>query len=675
MNHTQPKITIHIYNKILCGLFLVLSLSISQKAYCTNNPVYEARRLAYINTALTNFNGDAITLQAYNHVPLDSATLYSLLHGISTGETSDFDIEKLVRVLYFTNGTYDSIILPVLNAVPYWVNRGDTLRCYWSENHMAQWMSSDWLMHERYGKPVDSNLHKRLVHYLNMKLQFGYYEFFSSVYNPYCLAGLLNLADFSQDTVIKNLAVQASQLLLKDFMILTNDKGVFYPTAGRNYYDKYDNPYGQNHNNLIYLLTGLGQVPGGASHGGGFLASSTLPVDTVIQSWVPIIDTVYLRGHSLDQGYALNSNLDSLDRIIMQWSAGEYFPPMYAAESFTLITDSNLWHNSVFSVFIPLSTLPVSLVPSIAAQLGVASYSSILCSDTIAVFKHNSITLSSVQDYWKGKWGYQQYPCVAAVETTSVFTASGKVVPDWYNRSATNGNDNLPYVKQMKNVALLMYRPESKPSVLGISDSTVSLHWKNSDYTEVRNDSLWLLGRVDNNYVAVRRAGLNQIDSIWTWAQPKGQSWVIIVGDSAIYGSFNNFQAIVDSSQFSERWYYDSLSSQVVYYAKIIIDSKTVDYAWGIDTATNTGINEVQSNVAGMAVYPNPSNTKMNVVLESMPVNGKIEVYNIMGEMVYQSAIYDKSTSVTTAQWSEGLYAVRISTDSGTVSRSFVVSH
>ena len=649
-----------------------------QPAYSSgNNPVTDARRQAYIDTALAHFGDAAMPLQAFRGLPVDTAALHAMLAGVATGETSDFEYEQLVRILLFAPGTYDTVILPILRPVKYWVNYHDTLDCYWSENHMAQWMSSHWLLHEYFGVPADPELRTRLIRFLNMKIQYGYYEWYSSVYNPYCLAGLLNLADFSQDAQVKSLAVQASQVLMRDFLTLTNDKGVSYPTAGRNYPDKYDHPYGQNHNDVIWLLSGMGQMPGGSSHCGAFLSTTTVPLDTVVNSWVPTMDTVIYRGHSLDVGYALNSDLDSLDRIIFQWSAGEYFPPMYAEASFVLITDSNLWHNSVFRVFEPLSTLPASNIPGIAQSLSAASYSSILCSDTLALFKHNSITLSSVQDYWPGKWGYQQYPCVANVETTAVYTSSGVVDSVWDNRSATNANDDLPYVKQIKNVALEMYRPEPKSVLLGVSNPTVSLHWRNSDFSEIRNDGQWLLGRVDNNYVGVRRSCVGIINGLWACniTNPPGQSWVIIVGDSAMYGSFNNFQTIADSAQFTENWHYDTATQQEIYYAKVVIDGKTLEHAWGRDSALSTGISDVKRDASGLALYPNPANGNVNVSLENAPQNGKIEVYNMVGELIYQSALNSKTMSISTGQWSDGLYAVRVTTESGTISRSIAISH
>ena len=402
------------FHKTLLGLLFLTMQFAAQNAYGTNDSIYIARQQAYIDTALVYGGSDAMPIQAYMGVPIDSATLQAMLNGIATGSTSDFEYEQLVRILYFAPGVYDSLILSYLRPVHYWMNYNDTLDCYWSENHMAQWMSSHWLLHERYGIPADTNLRPRLVHYLQMKVKYNYYEFFSTTYNPYCLAGLINLADFSQDTVVKNLAIQASQLLMKDILILTNDQGVLYPTAGRNYADHYDGPYGYNISSVIWMLTGFGQMPIGASHCGGFLSTSSIPVDAVIQSWVPTMDTTFIMGgQTLDSAYAYNSSLDSLDRIVFQWSAGAYFNPQFVTPSYELITDSNLWRNSSFTSFDALQGLPLSILPSISSQLGVASYSSILYSDTIVAFKHNSVTLSSVQNYWPGKWGYQQYPCVA----------------------------------------------------------------------------------------------------------------------------------------------------------------------------------------------------------------------------------------------------------------------
>ncbi len=629
-----------------------------------NNPDYEQRRTDYINTALANFVGDAITLQAYKGVQVDSAALASALAVIPWGTTSDFTIVKLVRVLFLTNGEYDNQVLPVLNSVPYWLTKSDTVRNYWSENHMIMWMSSDWLLHEKYGRTIDGTLHQRLLHYLELKIQYGFYEFFSSTYAPYSLSGLLNLADFSQDAQIQMLATQAAQRLLRDMLMMTNDQGVFFPVAGRNYPGRYTSAYGQNHNHLIYLLTGFGQAPSVASHAGGFLASSTLQIDTIVSTWTAELDTIYNIGHSLNSGFVINGNMSQLDRIIFQWSSGAYFHPDVVLETAQLLVDSNLWHHVDFELLRPLSFISPQSFPAFSESLGALSRSSVISGQDVAIFKHHSVVLSSVIDFWKGKVGFQQHPCVANIGNTAVYTASGAVKANWNNRDPNNANVHLPYVQQQKNVALLMYRPEPINPLLGnmFSNKDVALHWKDGDFDEVAEDSLWLLGRQAENYVAVRRSCIGEINAVRACETTGGQTWVIVVGDSGMYGSFSNFQNVIHQSQFTEEWYIDSTAS--IYYAKIEVDSITIEYAWVVEE-TETGIVNVEGDKS-INIFPNPANDRITINLKSIANrNLTISVRNVLGQEVYYERLQNTTAdfkSISTENWSDGLYLVVIET-------------
>jgi len=639
--------------------FLLLAFT---QLLLANSAAYEQRRTDYINTALTNFNGDAITLQAYQHVPVDTGALNSLLAALKANETADFAIVKLVRVLCLSSGQYDTLILPVLDSIPFWLTKSDTVRGYWSENHMSQWMSSNWLLHEKYNKPADANLDYRLRHYLRLKVQFGFYEFFSSVYAPYCLTGLLNLADFAQDAEIKTLATRAAERLLKDILLLTNDKGTFYPVAGRNYYSKYETPYGQNHNNLIYLLTGFGQAPTGCSHAGGFLASSSIEVDSIINSWTPQLDFTYHIGHTLDTGFIINSGLAPLDKTLFQWSCGAYFHPSVAAETAHLLTDSNLWHHVDFEPFRSFSVFGIPTIVSLSNYLNVASQSTVISGQDVSIFKRNSVTLSSIHDFWKGKLGYQQFPVVANVGTTPVFTATGKVELPWRNRSSNNANEHLPYVQQHSNVALIMYRPEFKPDLLPYSNYESALYFKQDDYDEVQTDSMWLLGRQQQSYVAVRRYCLDTINGVpgCPMAYGDGQAWVIVVGDSTMYGSFSNFQNIIHQSQFEDKWYFDTLTNEVVYYAKVEVDTATVQYAWGVDTSTATGIKNITANKTSFTLFPNPAYNTVSVDLSFFKNQEvSIKIINAVGQQVFAETVehtHIGNPSIPVANFASGVY-------------------
>lgn len=657
-------------------LFAVLFAAVA--AHASNSPAYEQRRSDYIDTALAHFDSDALPIQAYRGLPLDSAALYGMLSDIRTDGDADFHIVQMVRVLFLTQSThqYDSVILSSLNSVKYWINYGDSIHVYWSENHMAMWMGSDYLLQQSYGRPVDTVVKNRVLHYLQLKNQYGFYEFNSSVYLPYCLSGILNLADFATDPQIKALATSAAQKLTSDYLLrLTNDKGTFFPTAGRNYYGKYETPYGQNHNNLIWLLTGMGPMPDNASHCGAFLATSDLPVDTITNSWRPTIDTVYQNGHSLNATFAINAGQDSIARIIFRWSGGGYFQPSVVLGSAAMITDSNMWNNYTFQSFHQLAGLPLSLYPQIAQSLSVLSYSSLIMDARLAIYKHHSVTLSSAQDFFKGKVGFQQWPCVANVGTTAVYTASGPVYANWEDHSEDNANYHLPYVEQHHNVALLMYRPEPVPDIIPYHNTDVALHWTTSDFDESLNDSLWFVGRQGSSYAAARMYCIGQIDSqAACHYTTDGSAYVIVVGDSDMYGSFQNFKALVHNAHFSDSRYYDSINHLSVYQAQITFDTTTISYAWGIDSIAPNSIHDMTDNGA-LRVYPNPASDQVTVTLADHATTATLQITDLMGRVVYS---YDGALTtgttlrIDTRAWPQGMYLLTGDSPSGRYTQKLV---
>jgi len=99
-------------------------------------------------------------------------------------------------------------------------------------------------------------------------------------------------------------------------------------------------------------------------------------------------------------------------------------------------------------------------------------------------------------------------------------------------------------------------------------------------------------------------------------------------------------------SQFTEKWYYDSVSKQNVYYSKIVVDTATIEYAWGIDSVQATGIHDSKLNAASLNVYPNPANDKVTIDLSSfLNQTVTIKVKSLIGQDVYSERIANVSAS------------------------------
>ncbi len=306
-------------------------------------------------------------IQAKLGIPVPQSTIDYYLNRMATSGEFDFDLIQIVRVFYFSNGEYEAQLLPGILAGPNWLSPNELKRVYWSENHIIMWTSSAYLLEQKYGNVLIPDAKKLVEHWLDLKINYGFYEYFSSVYLPFTLSAVLNLVDFSEDPVIQQKAVLVANRLLKEVLMVSNDKGVYYQSSGRTAYapgeaNVFQSPYGSSIHNLIYMLTGFGDTPKTAN-ASAFLATSTLNVKDIVESWKSKQDTIYSFGHTLSEGFAINSVLSPVNKTIFQWSSGAYFHPDVATQTFSLIKDYNLWDHKEFEEFKTFKNVPVQLIP------------------------------------------------------------------------------------------------------------------------------------------------------------------------------------------------------------------------------------------------------------------------------------------------------------------------
>ncbi|MBD1373568.1 hypothetical protein IC620_14565 [Hazenella sp. IB182357] len=568
---------------LLISIFLPLNVSYASPSVYFDESAYQKRKTAYIEQGVWDESNDALVLQAYAGEELNQKSLQDFLNVLRNGgqKNSDFTLTKLIRVLMFRPEIKDELV-EALEGYHFWFREGGTGdHVFSSENHMLMYTSSQYLLQEKYGLYEDERTYKRLKKYLEVKNQYGFYEFYSPNYYPYTLSALLNLVDFTEDEEIRQLASGAAQRLLQDVLFVTNDEGAFFAASGRTNDGYRSNGLNANINRIIYLVTGIGNDKARTpSPIGVMLATSDLEIsDDVFRYFGKPINMTYSNGHSL--GEAMNTiykDFPRAERVPFYWTQGAYFHPDVAADTAWFASRYKLQGYESLKAFDRFLGLSESAAPAAAKAGAVFSRSSVLSQANFAMYKDGGVMLHSLQDYWPGRQGYQQNPWIATTGTKSVWTKSGDG-----GGSSVMQNDHLPKIKQMNNVAVIQYNPYPEIEAYHAGGSNVSLYWPNGFDEEIRNGN-WKFGKEDDGYVAVRYpCGNGDAEKVTCdWNE---QTWVTIVGTKEKYGSFNQFkQKVLSEVQYDADWEWHGSfwkgTLKYVYDSDVKFDGTDISLTW-----------------------------------------------------------------------------------------------
>ena len=79
-----------------------------------------------------------------------------------------------------------------------------------------------------------------------------------------------------------------------------------------------------------------------------------------------------------------------------------------------------------------------------------------------------------------------------------------------------------------------------------------------------------------------------------------------------------------------------------------------------------------ENNQLNVSLFPNPADQSLNIEAEVM---AQVKVCNMLGQVVMEREMEDNVLSISTSDWSEGLYVVTISNGNGTVVRRVSIVH
>ncbi len=82
----------------------------------------------------------------------------------------------------------------------------------------------------------------------------------------------------------------------------------------------------------------------------------------------------------------------------------------------------------------------------------------------------------------------------------------------------------------------------------------------------------------------------------------------------------------------------------------------------------NLGVNKTELTNLEVELFPNPNNGNFQIsISQQLSANSQIEVYNILGEQVYQAPLHATITQIDMSNKAEGLYLYRVITETGTL--------
>lgn len=74
-----------------------------------------------------------------------------------------------------------------------------------------------------------------------------------------------------------------------------------------------------------------------------------------------------------------------------------------------------------------------------------------------------------------------------------------------------------------------------------------------------------------------------------------------------------------------------------------------------------------------LRLYPNPTNTILNIEFKTVITSGTIEVFDMLGKQVFiQSLATDNLSKIDVSDWESGMYLIKMSSDNGEETQRFI---
>ena len=460
-------------------------------------------------------------------VDIDWGKLYGTLEYIrGEYDCSDFRLVNLVRILYeFSDMIPEENRLKIedvlFNFRYWWDEPGENSMCYWSENHQILFASAEYLVGQKYpdtlfpksgltGRQHMDKARKRALDWLRMRWDYGFIEYYSSVYYKEDIAALINLIDFAEDEEL----VQKSQIImdLLFYDVASQSLGtMFSSVSGRAYQRNRMGREAAEFSGLTNYLWGSGEEIGphmiyGMMHTANYelppvLKEIALDSSTVIIRQSNGLDLSELKG----EGYFGSDNRS----MMMQWGMESFTNPEVVRNSLAHIRNCNMFSNYSLRDFKILNYKLLHWLHLEPIAVRIINPQS----NGVAIQKGNSYTyktadysMYTVQDHQVGDYGDQQHIFGMNIHKAFSIFHLHPALEKGKQRQSPNywvGYGHFPHSVQDRNINLSIYNIPKKKGMMesALLDYTRA-YFPSYDFDTAYIEGRYAFGKLGETYCA-----------------------------------------------------------------------------------------------------------------------------------------------------------------------------
>ncbi|WP_372772920.1 hypothetical protein [Mangrovibacterium sp.] len=496
-------------------------------------------------------------------------------------DCSDFRLVNLIRILYQFENEIPSEskqkIETVLFGFRYWWDEpGGNSMCYWSENHQILFASAEYLIGQKYPDTIFGNsgfkgmehrdkARQRVLDWLKMRWDYGFSEFYSSVYYKEDIAALLNLIDFSEDEEVRIKSEIIMDLILYD-IASQKCNSMFISASGRAYERNRKGGESGNFDGLTDFLWGNASNLKSAMMYGFKKTGYQLP--PVLKAIGNDTSTVIIKqSNGLNLTELKSEDFKGTDNrsMMMQWGMEAFVNPSVVRSSLNHIRANRMFSNHFLKDFRKLDFALIRwlhLEPLLMKLLNLQAKGTVIQRGNTYTYKTADYSMYTVQHHQPGDFGSQHHifgvnidDHFAVYHTHPAASKGAKTdSPDY-----TVGYGYLPASVQDKNVNLSIYRlPKRKGWMEKELLQFTYAYFPVEKFDSALVDGNYAFGQKGDTYCAFigkNNFGFTGNDTS-ELIQPGNQVfWVTLAGSKKQDGSFGSFIRKVKSSEvvFNER--------------------------------------------------------------------------------------------------------------------------